>query len=39
MKKLNKDLKEIAELAGIDGNITSYIARYSWATILKRSGI
>ena len=38
-KKLNKDLKEIAELAGIDGNITSYVARHSWATILKRSGV
>jgi integrase len=38
-KEVNKDLKEIALKAEIDFNITFYVARHSWATILKRSGV
>lgn len=35
LKKLNKDLKEIASLCGIEVVITSYVARHTWATTLK----
>lgn len=38
-KIINKDLKKIAELAKIDFNLTTYVARHSYATIMKRSGI
>lgn len=37
-KMVNKDLKEIASLAKIDFNLTTYVARHSYATIMKRSG-
>ena len=39
LKVTNKDLKEIALLAGIDEKLTTYVARHSYATILKRSGV
>ena len=35
---VNKDLKEIAGSAKIDFNITTYVARHTYATIMKRSG-
>ena len=35
--KMNKDLKKIAENVGIDGKITSYIARPTWAMVQKIS--
>jgi len=35
----NKLLKEIATLCGIESNLTSYVARHSWATIAKRKGV
>lgn len=38
-KRLNKKLKEIAELAGLDEPLTTYYARHSWATIAKRKMI
>ncbi len=38
-KMVNKDLKEIATLAKIDFNLTTYVARHSYATVLKRSGV
>lgn len=38
-KMVNKDLKEIAALAKIDFNLTTYVARHSYATVLKRSGV
>ena len=38
LSRYNKRLKEIAKLAGINKNITSYTARHSFATILKQSG-
>lgn len=37
--QVNKNLKKIAKLAGLSINLTTYHARHSWATILKRSGI
>lgn len=39
LKQTNSDLKEIARLAKVDFHLTTYVARHSWATILKRSGI
>ena len=39
LKKLNKDLKQIADLVGIDKKITSYVARHSFATNLKQLGV
>lgn len=38
IKMTNKDLKEIAKQAKIDFNLTTYVARHSYATIMKRSG-
>lgn len=32
---INKHLKEIARLAGIDTKLTMYVARHSWATIAR----
>jgi integrase len=39
LKIVNKDLKEIATLAEIDEKLTTYVARHSFATIMKRSGV
>jgi len=39
IKKVNKWLKIIAEKIGIETNLTSYVARHSYATVLKRSGV
>jgi site-specific recombinase XerD len=36
---MNKKLKTLATLAEIDADLTTYVARHSWATIAKRSGI
>lgn len=38
LKKYNKELKEIAKLSKINKNITSYVARHSFANNLKKSG-
>ena len=38
LRKWNKDLKAIAELAGITNGITSYVARHSYATHMKQKG-
>jgi len=38
-KMINSDLKDIAKLCNIDFNLTTYVARHSYATIMKRSGI
>lgn len=38
-KRLNRKLREMAELAEIDKSITSYFARHSWATIAKRKNV
>ncbi|KAA2219005.1 site-specific integrase [Maribacter flavus] len=39
LKKFNKDLKEIARLCKIDKNISSYVARHSFANCLKQKGV
>lgn len=38
-KKVNKHLKELARLAGIEVHLTTYVARHTYATVLKRSGV
>ncbi|MCG3165036.1 MAG: Tyrosine recombinase XerC [Bacteroidia bacterium] len=38
-RQVNSDLKAIAKTTGIDGGLTTYTARHSYATILKKSGI
>ena len=38
-KVTNKDLKKLATSAGITMSITTYTARHSFATVLKRSGV
>ncbi len=37
--QVNKDLKRVAEMAEIDFNLSSYVARHSFATVLKNSGV
>jgi integrase/recombinase XerD len=37
-KTINKHIKRIAEAVGIEKDITSYTARHSFSTVLKRSG-
>jgi len=39
LKKYNKDLKEIARICEIDKNISSYVARHSFANCLKQKGV
>ncbi len=39
LRKFNKQLKFIAETVGIDKNLTSYVARHSFATHLKHNGV
>jgi site-specific recombinase XerD len=39
MKQTNDDLREIAKICHIDENLTTYVARHSAATVLKRKGV
>ncbi|MFV0330879.1 MAG: tyrosine-type recombinase/integrase [Dysgonomonas sp.] len=39
IKQINYSLKKIAEKVGIDVKLTTYVARHSFATVLKRSGV
>jgi integrase/recombinase XerD len=39
IKSFNKYLKRIADLTGIESNLTSYVSRHSWGTIAKKKGI
>lgn len=39
IKRVNKDLKELAGLAGVKKNITTYVARHSYATILLHNRV
>ena len=34
----NRSLKKLAEMAGIDEHLTSYVPRHSWATMASQSG-
>ena len=37
--KIDKGLKLVAQLAGINVNLTTYVARHTFATVLKKSGV
>lgn len=37
--QVNPDLKELGKLAGVTSVLTTYVARHSFATALKRSGV
>jgi site-specific recombinase XerD len=39
ISRYNRDLKKIAELAGIKGNITSYVIRHTYPTFLRNNSI
>ncbi|WP_345952399.1 site-specific integrase [Mucilaginibacter sp. PAMB04168] len=39
MSRVNRDLKKIAIDAKIDTPLTTYVARHTFATVLKRSGV
>lgn len=39
LRNINKYLKEISKIIGEDVNLTSYVARHSYATVLKNSGV
>lgn len=39
LKKFNKDLKELAKIAGVESNVTSYVIRHSYATNMKFLGV
>jgi integrase len=39
LRALNLDLREIAKILAIEINMTSYVARYIYATTLKRNGM
>jgi integrase len=36
---VNRDLKEIGEALGIETKLTTYVARHSFATVMKRNGV
>ena len=38
LKRVNKHLKTIGEAAGIETKLTTYIARHSYAVVLKNEG-
>lgn len=38
VQNINKNMKKIAKVIGITSNVTTYVARHSFATVLKRSG-
>lgn len=37
--RVNLELKEIAKMVGIRDDITTYVSRHSWATIMKYEGV
>ena len=39
LKIFNKNLKKLGEVLGFDMKLTSYVARHSWATVMKREGV
>lgn len=39
LKRYNKTLKRIGQTCEIEANLTSYVARHSYATIAKRKGV
>ncbi len=39
IKQTNRELKNIGELAGLNIKLTTYVARHTYATVLKKSGV
>jgi integrase/recombinase XerD len=39
LKRVNSDIKELAQSVGIEKTVTTYVARHSYATILRTSGV
>jgi site-specific recombinase XerD len=39
LQRYNKELKEIANVSGIDKPLSSYVARHSFANCLKQKGV
>ena len=39
LAKVNSRLKELGQMAGIQTPLTTYVARHTYATVLKRSGV
>lgn len=39
LREINKDLKAIGEQLNIETPLTTYVARHTYATVLKRSGV
>lgn len=39
MKEVNSNLRKVAEKVEIDFNVTTYVARHSYATVLKRQNV
>ncbi len=39
LKKINWELKTLGELIGLETPLTTYVARHTFATVLKRSGV
>jgi len=39
LRKINGELKQLAAHCGIEAELTTYVARHSFATILKRQGV
>ena len=39
LRQVNSGLKDIAKLANIKSNLTTYVSRHSFATVLKNSGV
>ena len=39
LSKVNKNLKLLAAQLGVEANVTTYVARHSFASVLKKSGV
>ena len=39
LAQINKELKELASELGIESKVTTYVARHSFASVLKKSGV
>ena len=39
LRKINRELKALGEMIGLEMPLTTYVARHTYATVLKRSGV
>lgn len=39
LRKINRELKVLGEMIGLEMPLTTYVARHTYATVLKRSGV